>query len=287
MNILALLEADPVLNMIKLTLQSGYIKNAGHPVNLLIVAKPESGKTSAMDSFPQIKGMYYTNNITQAVIVSKILPMIENESLKHLLIPDLLNAIEKDYTTKKGFLNMTKTLIEEGITNLDTFNMRTHKTYDPPVKCGLITAITSESYQGYWDQKSSQWRGGIKHEWRTLGLLSRFVPFSYQYELSKINRIFQFIANEEQQKPVESKAQFRLKRKMTEVKGDSGLFQKLELSSQQIGQESGGYGFRLQRSMQTLAKANAFLNGRTEVTQEDIDTLLRLGNWMNYNFNPL
>ena len=29
MNILALLEADPVLNMIKLTLQSGYIKHPG------------------------------------------------------------------------------------------------------------------------------------------------------------------------------------------------------------------------------------------------------------------
>ncbi|MFZ0445100.1 MAG: hypothetical protein WAM95_10845 [Bacillus sp. (in: firmicutes)] len=284
---MSLLEVDPVLKMIKLTLQSGYIKNAGHPVNLLIVAKPESGKTSAMDSFPQVKGMYYTNNITQAVIVSKILPMIENEGLKHLLIPDLLNAIEKDYTTKKGFLNMTKTLIEEGITSLDTFNLRTHKTYDPAVKCGLITAITSESYQGYWEESSNKWRGGMKHEWRTIGLLSRFIPFSYQYELSKIGRIFEFIANGEQEETVNSKSQFKIKRKTVNVEGNPELFNKLALSSQKIGQEAGGYGFRLQRSLQSLAKANAVLNDRTEVTQEDIDTLLHLGNWMNYNFNPL
>jgi len=282
-----LLEIDPIIDIIKLVLQTGYIKNTEYPVNLLIVAKPESAKTSTMDCFPQTKGMYYTNNITQAVIVSKILPMIENDHLKHILIPDLLNAIEKDYTTKKGFLNMTKTLIEEGITSLDTFNMRTNKIYNPPVKCGLITAITSESYDGYYDPKSEQWRGGIKHEWRTIGLLSRFIPFSYQYELSKIGRIFQFITCEEQQKSNEPKDKYKIKRSIVNVKGNPELFQKLMLSSQQIGQEAGGYGFRLQRSLQSLTKANAVLNGRTEVIQEDIDKLLRLGNWMNYHFNPL
>lgn len=98
-----LIEMEPLIDIIKLTLQSAYIKDVAKPVNLLLIAKPESAKTSAMAYF-KIKGTYTTNNITQAVIVSKILPMIERERLKHLIIPDFLNAIEKDYTTRKGFL---------------------------------------------------------------------------------------------------------------------------------------------------------------------------------------
>ena len=52
----------------------------------------------------------YTPVRTHTVIISKILPMIENNGLKHLIIPDLLNAIEKDYTTRNGFFNLIKTL---------------------------------------------------------------------------------------------------------------------------------------------------------------------------------
>ena len=76
-------------------------------------------------------------------------------------------------------------------------------------------------------------------------------------------------------------------RKITEIKGNSELFKELEIISQTIGSEAGGYGLRMQKSLQSLAMANALLHGRREVTKEDIDKILYLGNWMNYNFNPL
>jgi hypothetical protein len=280
---MALLEVEPITDIIKLTLQTAYVKNLEAPVNLLLIAKPESAKTSAMTRF-KIKGTYTTNNITQAVIVSEILPKIERERLKHLIIPDLLNAIKKDYRTREGFLQLVKSLIEEGITSLDTFHMRTRKVYDPPIKCGMITAITSESYLGTYNRDKQRFEGGLRHYWKNIGLLSRFVPFSYEYELSKIQRIFQFIQNEDHLKPASKET---IKRKTVHVKGNPQLFQKLEILSVRVSQEVGGYGFRIQRSLQTLAKANAVLNGRTEVSQQDIDKILKLGNWMNKQFNPL
>jgi hypothetical protein len=57
--------------------------------------------------------------------------------------------------------------------------------------------------------------------------------------------------------------------------------------SYKIGQEVGGYGFRILRNLQALAKANAILNDRTEVNQQDIDKIIYLSNWINYRFNPL
>ena len=175
--------------------------------------------------------------------------------------------------------------MEEGITSLDTLHMRTNKVYNPPIKWGLITGTTSESYTGYYDKRDNRFRGGVKYKWRITGLLSRFIPFSYEYELSKISRILKCIENEEQQKFKISKE--KIKRKMVDVKGDPNLFSQLEILSSKIGQEAGGYGLRIQRNLQTLTKANALFHGRKEVTQDDIDTILRLGNWINDEFHPL
>lgn len=204
--------------------------------------------------------------------------------MKHLIVPDLLNPIKKDYRTREGFLQLVKTLIEEGITSLDTFHMRTRKTYDPPIKCGMITAITSESYLGIYNRDKQRFEGGLRHYWKNIGLLSRFVPFSYEYEISKVQRVFQFIQNEEHLKQASKQT---IKRRIVDVKGSPQLFQKLEILSVRVAQEVGGYGFRIQRSLQTLAKANAVLNDRKQITQEDIEKVLELGNWMNKRFNPL
>lgn len=278
-----LIEVEPLTDIIKLTLQTAYVKHLDTPTNLLIIAKPESGKTSAMTTF-DIKGTFTTNNLTQAVIVSKFLPMIENKNLKHLIIPDIINCIGKDIKTRKGFLNMIKTLVEEGITSLDTFHMRTHKVYDPPVKCGLITAITSDSYYGEYNPITQRTEGGVKHYWKRIGLLSRFMPFSYAYEFAKIRKIFKFIESEEGGK---STVDGKIKRRTVVVKGNPLLFAQLEMLSTSIGKEVGGYGIRPQKNLQALVKAHALLNGRTEIAQEDVDKILQLGNWMNYHFNPL
>jgi hypothetical protein len=74
---------------------------------------------------------------------------------------------------------------------------------------------------------------------------------------------------------------------MVDVKGNPELFSQLEILSLKIGQEAGGYGLRMQRNFQVLVKANAILNGRKEVAQEDVVKVLRLGNWINDRFNPL
>ena len=282
---MALLDMEPLLDMIKIVLQTGYVKNRLFPVNLLIIAKPESAKTQAMHHF-KIKGTHTTNNITQSVIVSKILPMVENKGLKHLIVPDILNVTEKDYATKKGAMNMIKSLMEEGITSLDTFNLRTHKVYSPPIQCGIITGITSEGYHGVYDPTKGRMVGGLKHYLKVTGLLSRFTPYSYKYKHGKILKIFEFIEKEEYMD--KSKIpKMKVSRVPEKIIGNKDLFKMFEIVSTTLGKESGGYGIRIQRTLQTMAKGNAMLNKRTEVTREDIDKMLYLSNWINYDFNPL
>jgi hypothetical protein len=47
------------------------------------------------------------------------------------------------------------------------------------------------------------------------------------------------------------------------------------------------YGFRLQRNLQTLAKASALLDKRSEVIDKDVEKLEWLSEWINYDFNVL
>jgi len=281
---MSLFDVGPLLDMIRLVLQSSYVKNKKYPVSLLLIAKPESGKSASMKMFSRVKGTYTTDNITQAVIVSKILSMIENKGLKHLIIPDVLNVTEKDSTTKKGTMNMMKSLMEEGITSLDTFNLRTNKVYDPPIQLGIITAITSEGFHGKYDPTKGRMVGGLKHYLKVTGILSRFLPFSYKYTGDKLSKIFEFIKKEEY---LEKPPKMKIKRTSKNIEGDEKLFGRLEYVSHMLGHEMGGYGFRLQRDLQTLAKANAMLNGRNKVIEEDIDKVLHTSRWINYDFNPL
>jgi hypothetical protein len=277
-------EVKPLVHIIKLVLQSAYLKNERYPLNLLLIAPPESLKTLAIESF-KFEGTYTTKSITRHQLVNKIFPMIEHQKLKHLIITDLTTITEKDIRTQKALMNTLKNLIEEGVDNIDDFNVRTQKTYNPPLKVGVITAITDEDFLGYYNSKEGKWIGGVKYEWRRIGLLSRFIPFSYRYEYSKIFKIFEWIEHEQYNLKLPSQ---KIKtRRTTFVEGNPELFSKLEKISVQLSQQVGGYGFRPQRSLQTLAKANALLNGRCEVVMEDIDTVIWLSNWINLDFNPL
>jgi hypothetical protein len=97
-------------------------------------------------------------------------------------------------------------------------------------------------------------------------------------------RVFQFLAEEDHTQATQPQ---NVRRRMVGVEGNSDLFQKLHLISSSLGQEIGGYGFRAQRSLQALVKANAFLNNRREVVQDDIGKIVKLSNWMNFRNNPL
>lgn len=278
-----LIEVQPLIDMVKLTLQTAYVKGIETPVNLLLIAKPESAKTRVMEDLG-IKGTYTTNNITSHSIAYKILPKAHEGKLKHVIIPDFLNAIEKDSRTAKSTVNLFKTLMEEGVTSLDQFYIKTEHVYKPPVKCGLITGITTTGYYGEYNPVTQRCEGGVKGYWKKIGLLSRFVPFSYQYELSKLDKIFESIRNEGHEKKADKQT---IKYRVSVVKGNPDLFKRLEIVSITVGSKIGCYGLRLQKSLQYLAKANAVLRDDDKVTQDDIDKIMKLANWINYDFNVL
>jgi len=264
-----IIEAEPLKKMVQLTLQTAFLKPYV-PVSLLLIAKPETGKTSVLTTSSYKKNfIFFTNEITAKMLNDIVLPQIERKEIRFIIIPDILNCIEKQKSTRQQFLNFIKTLIEEGVTSTWTY----HKRYvaKEPLKCGLITAITTVDFMR------------VKRYLENIGLLSRFVPFSYDYAIEKVKKIFQHIEIEEEN---EDKLIMMVQR-AKEVKGNPDLFKEFELISTKLASQYSGYGFRAQVRLQQLAKANALLNKRTEVNREDIEEIVKLSNWINFDFNPL
>ena len=286
----SLIGLEPLFDTIRLVMQTGYVQNKTVPVNLLNVSMAENGKTQAMRLIQQLneKGTYETGKISQSVVVTKIFPMIEQQHLKHLFIPDMLNCIQTDKATKMGFLNTIKSLMEEGIKNLDSFNVKTYKTYNPPLQCGIITAITKLEYEGFKTATDGKvrWRGGQKLAWIKMGLASRFLHFSYDYTVNRQNEIHDFI--EKDVKPKNPKPPYeQIKTTMKTVTGTEELFRQLRPIARAIGTELWAHGFRAEEQLMTLAKASALLRGNDKVEQRDIDTIANLSNFWNLQYNQL
>jgi hypothetical protein len=267
---ISMIDIEPLTKIIQLTLQTAFIP-ADKPTNLLLIAKPETAKTSALNLTSRKKDyIFYTNEITAKIIIDMILPMADRGEIKTVVIPDLLNCIEKQKATREQFLNLIKSAIEEGINHIETYAKK-FKCQNPnkPTKFSMITAITTTSFQE------------TRKYLESTGLLSRFIPFSYDYSMEKIKKILKFIEEERQPEIVELK----ISKKITNIKGNPSLFAEFESISQRIAMEYNGLGFRLQDRLQELAKANAMINGRTEVNRKDIDEIIKLTNWTNFKFN--
>jgi len=266
-----LIEVEPLRDMVQLTLQSAFVEPY-LPVNLLLIGKPETAKTSILTLTQKKDFILYTNEITAKLMIDILLPEVERGTIKYLIIPDILNCIEKQKATRQQFLNFIKSLIEEGITSVYTYHKRyTVRNTEDPVRCGLITAITTVDFKR------------IRKYLENIGLLSRFIPFSYDYSIEKIKKILEYLESEENRESYD----FFIKKERKQIKGSKELFKEFEMVSMKLATQYQGFGFRTQIRLQHLAKANALLNGREEVTKEDIEKIIRLSNWINFDFNTL
>lgn len=269
---------EPLEKIIRLCIQSAYVTSVEHPVSLFILANAEHGKTIALQkSVNQLiksKNIFYSNNITAKYIEKNLMPKIKSGEIRHIVIPDLLNAIERGKNTRKLFVNFIKSLIEEGIFHLaDSFN---EFSSDTPVKCGMITAITKANMKESW------------REWKNIGFVSRFIPFSYSYTMPKMMELIDSIFFKKT-KQIQVKNLLRdIITHDIEILDDKSLdYSHLKTLALLFGKQTEGIGIRMGKNLMSLVYANAMLEHRKKVKQSDINEIVRLSQWMNYEYRTI
>jgi len=81
-------------------LQSFLLRNKDEkPLSLLIVAKPESGKTLVLKKYRENKGIVYLTDCTAYGLTRDILPKVISGEIRHILIADLITPLSKSAKT--------------------------------------------------------------------------------------------------------------------------------------------------------------------------------------------
>lgn len=264
-----MMDLEPLADIVTLTLYTAYILNVAKPNSLLIIAKPESGKTEVLKKFISNKNVAYISDVTAYGIQRDFLPRIETGEVRHIIIPDLIKPLSRKESTVKTFVTMMNSLIEEGVSVVSTYATPL-LAYKKPVKCGLITAITSEEFNDH------------RHRWSSIGFLSRILPFSYSYSMETVKKVFDSILGLGylKERDIELK---RIPKQDRKIKLPRKYAREILPSTATIAQAQQTYGFRLQKQFQALLQASALEKGRGVVNSTDVDRVLRLMNWVNFN----
>jgi hypothetical protein len=127
------------------------------PISLLVVAKPESGKTSVLKMYRENRGIVYVTYCTAYGLTRDILPKIVSGEVKTIVIPDLMTPLSKQTKTRQAFVAFLNNLIEEGVAKVTIY----FNVWDRDVNANVITAVTDEALKDG------------RHNWAKLGFLSR------------------------------------------------------------------------------------------------------------------
>lgn len=253
--------------MIECALISPYIKNE-KPISLLIVAKPESGKSSAMKQYRENKGVVYLSDCTAYGITRDILPKIVSGEIKTIMIPDLITPLSKQTKTRRSFTAFLNNLIEEGVAKITTYST----VWNRDATANVITAVTDEALKD------------ARHNWAKMGFLSRFIVFSYSYSLSTVTEILDYYSGHGLNL---KSTKTKLPRGQVNVKLPKEIADKLNPIAMKIGEQFRLYGLRAKINFRSLLKCLAYRNDRKAVTDEDFQEFLQLADYMNFDFNPI
>jgi len=246
-----LIRIEPLKIIIECALISPYIKDE-KPISLLIVAKAESGKSSAMKQYRENKGVVYLTDCTAYGITRDILPKIVSGEIKTIMIPDLITPLSKQTKTRQSFTAFLNNLIEEGVAKITTYST----VWNQDAKANVITAVTDEALQD------------ARHNWAKMGFLSRFIIFSYSYNFSTVTKILSYYS---EHRLILKNTKIKIPKRQIDVKLPNEIADQLNPIAMKIGEQFKLYGLRAKINFRSLLKCLAYRNTRKVVTEAEFE----------------
>ena len=266
-------------------------------VSVVIIGEPESAKTELMKKYRNNNGVYARRTCTAYSVIqdlkdNKIKIRESDKQIGHLVIYDLSDFFAYAPKTVNQGVQFLCAFTEEGLSQQGAYWVKSEDTKGlVGVKGGLIAGVTPF---GFFTK-----RGKVRANLFKGGFLSRLLPFSISYSTSHVSKIFDSIRKQEYHvgkgfvdtielniptEPVEVAISKTHRKRLEDLAKDVSR----EISYQLDGKgQYKSYGFRLYKSLISLAKASALRDGRTRVRRKDIGRIKYLSHWMNLKMNSL
>lgn len=257
-------KSEPILDILKRVVASGFIKNA-RPISALLVAPVGSGKTTNLQKLSINGNIMGLSDITPYGLV-KLLPEIRMKNIKHIIIYDLVEPMSRSRSVVNNLIGFLNSLIEEGIFKISTGFIEVKE----PLKLGLITCTT--------DSELKDKRRG----WLGIGFISRLLPISFNYASTDVIQILEDLATQE----IKDINFEKLKLMEKDIQSNAMVFNQLIPYAQQMtGKEA--MPFRKLEQLKILLMSNALLRGSKKVEQEDFNWFKKIVKYLNYDLNHL
>lgn len=256
-----LLGANLLRELTETVILSGKVINTS-PISLLLIAPPESGKTSVVLDRP-CKAAFPLCDVTGRGLMQlcKLSPEIT-----HFIINDLVTVMAHKPTVNRYTLSIINAMTEEGIAAVafpGTIETFAHG------KRAIIACLTCTLAK---DQRS--W-------WNRSGLSSRMFPFCFDHSAALTIRIRQAINSDRHDKISE---EFLLPEKAADVLIPKNLIEPISRIAEAKAQEFSEKGYRRLKQYRTLAKAHALWRSPKArlVTNADVNFLLTVSAYVSY-----
>lgn len=245
------------------------------PVSILLISDVEAGKTELLRKFQNMPTCLSLSAFSRYGFLRDHLSKFKTKEKRTIIVPDLVQLIAgvspKFQDTVITFLNM---FVEEGITSISS-GFLPEITLTEPLRANLVAAVPKMIFT---DKRRYA-------KWSNMGFISRMLPVTYSYDKDTVAEIIKYLIRLSYKSDEAFSIQIPTQDRDMRMREDLGM--RLNPLAAKVAEKIATYGFRLQRQLQTLCMARALINGRLEVSDEDVDVILRLATWCNIDFNPV
>jgi hypothetical protein len=285
---------EPIQDLIELTLTTPYIKGE-RTTSLLVVAEPESGKTELMRKYRKNNGVHVRRRfsaygILTDLIQGKIHTLFDAPKiLGHILVYDYSSVFTYKQNTVDSTIEFLDALTEEGLSGESSYWIRGDELREfEGLKGGVIAGINTFGFFTAGRRvKANLYKGG----W-----FSRNIVVSYEMSERLVSKVFDGIRKGKYRfdKNYVSRIALNLPKKRIDIDLPENLSRQIEELARNIAEEYSEdlkphklRGFRLHKSLISLAKASALRNRRRTVNDNDVARIEFLSQWMNLKMRQL
>lgn len=253
--------------LIETVILTGRVQNVD-PMSLLLIAAPESGKTSVVLERP-CKVVEPFTDITGRGIHQVL---AQNMNITHIVINDMVAVLSHRQSVNKYTISQLNAITEEGITKLALPSGV--QSFNGNKKMGVIASLTLDLVKD-----SRNW-------WNKVGFASRMLPFCYYYPTDIIVKIKASIDEKHLMKTKKKKAkEFTVPEKQIGVDYPKKILADVRWIADNRSNILCEQGMRRLNQYHSLVQAHAIWRQKTKVcvTTDDLEFLKAVDRYVTYD----